>query len=244
MFVKSRQDAPEGFFAAEARGLGWLTGVPCGPAVPDVLGYDSMLLVLPWLDWGPAYEHGAERLGRALAAMHGAGAPEFGGPVHGWVGAADLDNTPAPTWAEFYARRRIVPYVRVLRDRGDLDADGAAVFDRLAERLPRLAGRPEPPARLHGDLWDGNVLWCADGEARLVDPAAHGGHRETDLAMLRLFGASELDTVLAAYREVAPLASGWRGRVPLHQLHPLLVHAVLFRGGYLSAALAAARRFL
>jgi fructosamine-3-kinase len=65
----------------------------------------------------------------------------------------------------------------------------------------------------------------------LVDPAAHGGHREVDLAMMRLFGGFT-EPVFAAYAEVAPLAPGHEERRELHQLHPLLVHALLFGGGY------------
>lgn len=243
-FVKSRQDAPEGFFAAEAAGLRWLAEAPGGPAVPVALGHDETLLVLSWLDQGEPAAGAVERLGGALAALHGAYAPRFGGRADGWVGAADLDNTPAPTWPEFYAERRLSPYVRILRDSGELDSAGARVFDRVAGRLPEVAGPPEPPARLHGDLWGGNVLWAADGEARLIDPAAHGGHRETDLAMLQLFSATGVARILAAYEEVAPLAPGWRERVALHQLHPLLVHAVLFGGSYLGSALDAARGYL
>ena len=78
------------------------------------------------------------------------------------------------------------------------------------ERLPALAGPPEPPARLHGDLWGGNVLAARDGRPWLIDPAAHGGHREVDLAMLRLFGAPSPRT-LAAYAEVAPARRRPRG---------------------------------
>ena len=117
------------------------------------------------------------------------------------------------------------------------------MIERVCDRLPELAGPPEPPARLHGDLWSGNVLWSTDG-AWLIDPAAHGGHRETDLAMLALFGCPHLDTVLAAYDEAAPLAPGWRDRVPLHQLFPLLVHVVLFGRGYAGQCVAAARAAL
>jgi fructosamine-3-kinase len=113
----------------------------------------------------------------------------------------------------------------------------------VLDKLPDLAGPPEPPARLHGDLWSGNVLWAADGRAWIIDPAAHGGHRETDLAMLALFGLPHLDRVLAAYDASWPLAAGWEERVPLHQLHPLLVHAVLFGGGYGAQAVAAAARY-
>ncbi|WP_159058348.1 fructosamine kinase family protein, partial [Streptomyces europaeiscabiei] len=114
----------------------------------------------------------------------------------------------------------------------------------VCARLPDLAGPAEPPARLHGDLWNGNVLWGADGHARLIDPAAHGGHRETDLAMLALFGCPHLGHILDGYQRAAPLADGWQDRVGLHQLFPLLVHAVLFGRGYADQALQAARAAL
>jgi len=101
----------------------------------------------------------------------------------------------------------------------------------------------EPPARLHGDLWNGNVLWAADG-AVLIDPAAHGGHRETDLAMLALFGCPFLERVLAAYNGTEPLRDGWRDRVPVHQLHPLAVHAAGHGRSYGVALAEAAERTL
>jgi fructosamine-3-kinase len=128
-------------------------------------------------------------------------------------------------------------------DRGTLSADDAAQVERAAARIPDVAGPDEPPARIHGDLWSGNLLWGRK-RAWLVDPAAHAGHRETDLAMLELFGAPQLERILAAYDETAPLADGRRERVPLHQLHPLLVHVVLFGESYRGQALAAARSVL
>ena len=121
----------------------------------------------------------------------------------------------------------------------------AARVDAVLARLPELAGPPEPPARLHGDLWGGNVLAAGDGTRPvLVDPAAHGGHREVDLAMLALFGApGGLERVLAAYAEVHPPADGQAERVALWQLFPLLVHAALFGGGYGAAVDRAARAY-
>jgi fructosamine-3-kinase len=243
VFVKSRPGAPPGFFAAEVEGLRWLAACDGGPPLPAVLAYDAETLVLPWVPPGSPSAAAAQRLGRELAAMHAAGAPGFGARWSGFIGAAPLDNRPAPTWPEFYAERRVLPYARTLVDDGVLPSERARVFDRLAARLSDLAGPAEAPARLHGDLWSGNVLWAADGCAWLVDPAAHGGHRETDLAMLALFGAPWLDRTLGSYQETAPLADGWRERVPLHQVHPLLVHAVLFGGDYVRQALEAAGRY-
>jgi fructosamine-3-kinase len=224
--------------AAEAAGLRWLAAANAVP-VPRVHRFDDERLVLDRVPAGRADAAAAERFGRGLARLHAAGAPAFGaappdGPADAWIGRAPMANVPGDDWASWYAEHRVLPYVRRAVDAGLLEA---APFERACERI---AAPAEPPARLHGDLWSGNVLW--DGhDAWLIDPAAHGGHRETDLAMLELFGCPHLDRVLAAYDETAPLADGRRDRTGLHQLFPLLVHTVLFGHSYAGQALAAAR---
>jgi fructosamine-3-kinase len=237
LFAKSLAGAPPRFFAAEARGLRWLAG--SGVPVPAVVAVTDSLLVLEWVPPGAPSVAAASEFGRGLTGLHRAGAPGFGAPWQGFIGSLPLDNTGAATWREFYLERRIRPYVRAAVERGSLDPADAAAIERFVERADVPA---EPPARLHGDLWSGNLLWGADGHVWLIDPAAHGGHRETDLAMLALFGTPHLDRILSAYDEEYPLTDGWRDRVGLHQLHPLLVHAVLFGGGYGAQAAALARR--
>ncbi|MEU0476514.1 fructosamine kinase family protein [Streptomyces olivaceus] len=240
-------DAP-GAARAEAAGLRWLAAAGT-VRIPAVHGHDERSLVTDRVARGPASAEAAVRFGRDLAALHAAGAPAFGaappgGPEDAFIGLAPMRNATGNDWPAWYAERRVLPYLRGAVDAGTVGAAEAADVERVCERLPELAGPAEPPARLHGDLWNGNVLWGADGHVRLIDPAAHGGHRETDLAMLRLFGCPYLDRVLAAYEETAPLAGGWAGRVGVHQLFPLLVHAVLFGRGYAEQALAAARAAL
>jgi fructosamine-3-kinase len=146
-------------------------------------------------------------------------------------------------WPQWYAGQRLLPYVRLAYDAGELGPADVRLLEQVASRAAALAGPAEPPSRIHGDCWSGNVLWSG-GRGWLIDPAAHGGHRESDLAMLALFGAPYLDRIMAAYQEAAPLAPGWRARVPLHQLHPLLVHVCLFGAAYRDAALGAARAAL
>ena len=128
------------------------------------------------------------------------------------------------------------------RERGALPAAAIAAVERVAGALDDLVGPPEPPARLHGDLWGGNVMADTEGRPWLIDPSAYGGHREVDLAMLRLFGGTS-ERVFDAYAERSPLADGWRERIELYQLLPLLVHALLFGGSYADAAHRAARRY-
>ena len=237
-FVKTRADAPPGEYEGEAAALRWL-GEPGALGVPEVLGASDDVLVLEWLDEGPAGDEAD--LGRGLAIVHAAGAAAFGGAQPLRIGPLELPNDPLPDWPSFYAERRLRPLAARARDRGALSAAGARAVEDVCDRIAEPAGPPEPPARLHGDLWSGNVLWSG-GRPYVIDPIAYGGHREVDLAMLRLFG-SPGPRLLAAYEDVAPLAGGHEDRVPLYQLFPLLVHAVLFGGGYGASAERAARRY-
>lgn len=174
----------------------------------------------------------AERLGRQLADLHAAGSTRFGAPWSGYIGPLPMDNSDATDWASFYRDQRVRPFLESACRIGTVNATEAEAIEAVLDLLARLPGSEEPPSRIHGDLWSGNVLWTLGDEASVVDPAAHGGHRETDLAMLTLFGAPFLDRIISAYHEHRPLADGWPERVGIHQLHPLLVHAVLFGTGY------------
>ncbi|MCD4523898.1 fructosamine kinase family protein [Nocardioides sp. cx-173] len=239
--MKTLSHAPEAFFETEAAGLRWIADAG-GVGVPEVLAVDAECLILRWVESGRNSIESAAAFGRALATTHAAGAAAYGAEADGFIGRLPLPNRATPTWAEFYAVRRVLPYLKLARDRGAVtDADAAAV-EAVVGRLPALLPE-EPPARLHGDLWNGNVLWGQDGQVWVIDPAAYGGHREVDLAMLSLFGLPHLPRVLDAYDEATPLADGWEDRLGLHQLFPLLVHACLFGGGYGTRAAETAARY-
>ena len=247
LFIKTRKGLAGDAYRTEADGLRWLAE---GRAlrIPKVVAQSgpedpvAFLALEHMARTAPALDHD-DRLGDGLAALHAAGAPGFGYVHDNWIGSLPQSNRTHETWSAFYAEARVLPLVRRAIDDGRAPASWAALADRLAARLPELAGPPEPPARLHGDLWSGNVITDSRGQPVLIDPAVYGGHREVDLAMLALFGG--LSTrVVAAYEARTPLAAGWRARTRLWQIYPLLVHTLLFRGSYLDAAEAAMRAYL
>jgi fructosamine-3-kinase len=248
-FVKTRADAGPGEYAAEAAGLRWLAE-PGALRTPRVIDLGGDYLALEWIEPGRLDTAGAEELGRGLAATHAAGAPDFGDPQLGGsrtgvpsrFGSLSLPNEVTADWSSFYAERRLRPLAALAQEHGALSDTGVCAVERVSERIADLTGPAEPPARLHGDLWSGNVMADAEGHPWLIDPSAYGGHREVDLAMLRLFGAPS-ERVFAAYAEVAPLTDGWEERVQLWQLLPLLVHAVLFGGSYPAAVERIARHY-
>jgi fructosamine-3-kinase len=246
--VKTRNDAPARFFEAEAAGLRWLAAAG-GARVAEVVDVAAGRIALERIPPGRPDAAAAEAFGAALAATHDAGAAAFGAKPDGWdgpvfIGRLEQPCHPEPTWGRFYAGQRIRPFLKPAVDAGNLDPADADVVERACERIAAGAfDDDDAPARLHGDLWNGNVLWSPTGVV-LIDPAAHGGHRETDLAMLDLFGCPHLDVIRRAYEATHPLAAGWRDRIPLHQLHPLAVHAVGHGPSYGAALADAARRTL
>ncbi len=252
----------------EVAALRWLAEAEAqgGVRVARVLSASDEVLVEERIVEAAPTPRAARAIGEALARTHAAGAPWWGAPPPGWSGSYRIDQSLTPTlaadeapgsWGSFFAEHRVMCHVRVLRDEGAYSAGEAAVFERLASRLASgVYDAPQPAlvraagfdvARLHGDLWAGNLLWDADPSnptgGALIDPMAHGGHAECDLAMLALFGCPHLGAILDAYDGASPLADGWRERVGLHQVAPLLLHCVLFGGHYLAQALSAARRY-
>lgn len=244
VFVKTNRHAPGGMFPAEAQGLRWLAEarvlrVPEVLTVSDAEG--AAFLALELLQPAPRVRDFDERLGQGLAALHRFGAAGFGLDHDNFIGRLPQSNATEPDWPSFYLQQRLQPQVRqaarllgrpLLQD-----------FERLFARLTELTGPAEPPARLHGDLWGGNLHVDDTGAPCLIDPAVYGGHREMDLAMMRLFGGFS-ERVFAAYAEAYPLAAGADERVALYQLYPLLVHVNLFGGGYVGSVRAALSRYL
>jgi fructosamine-3-kinase len=247
VFVKRNPGAPRGFFACEAAGLQWLSDADGGVPSASVIAHDDTSLTLERLDSAMPSRAAAHEFGRRLARTHDAGADAFGAPPDGWTGPGYFGPLQQPLpmsysaddrWGRFYAHERLAPMAELAATR--LDAPVRDAIDAVMARCD--AGDfddDDPPARLHGDLWSGNVMWTSEG-AVLIDPAAHGGHRETDLAMLALFGCPHFDAVIEGYEAHRPLRDGWRDRVGLHQLYPLLAHVVLFGGGYARQTAAAA----
>jgi fructosamine-3-kinase len=247
VFVKRSATAPPGFFGCEAAGLQWLSVVDGGAPCARVIGHDDASLTLERLDSAAPTRAAAHEFGGRLARTHDAGADAFSAPPDGWTGPGYFGPLQQPLpmsysaydrWGSFYANERLAPMVE--RAAARLDTAARDLIDAVIKRC--AAGDfddDDPPARLHGDLWSGNVMWTPAG-AVLIDPAAHGGHRETDLAMLALFGCPHVEAVLHGYQAQRPLRDDWRDRVGLHQLYPLLAHVVLFGGGYARQTVAAA----
>jgi fructosamine-3-kinase len=247
VLVKSNASAPPDFFLREREGLEALAAARSSLVIPKVLalhmpdtGVGPAALVLEWLEPAAPDPGMWEELGRGLAALHRVTSGRYGFGADNYMGATPQPNGWMEGWGSFVVERRIGHLTRLLAGAGALAPEARRTYDRLLERIPGLLDHRPAPSLLHGDLWRGNFLATTRGPA-VIDPAVYHGDRETDLAMMRLFGGFP-ETVFDAYREVWPLPDGWKEREPFYRLYHLLNHQLLFGGPYGAEALAIAKR--
>ncbi len=235
LFVKTHHNPPPGFFVTESTGLTWLrqsqtVNIPRVMAVGESPAY----LALQWVEQGSANRDTERQFGRQLAELHAVRQAKFGRVDEATTGSLSVPNSQLDSWSEFYATQRLLPLVKIAAQRQTLPAGQLKKIEKIAEQLGSFGVPEEPPSLLHGDLWAGNRIVDIDANSWVIDPAAHCGHREFELGMMALFGGFEEDCFMA-YHEHYPLAAGWQQRLQLHQLAPLLVHAIKFGSGYFAA---------
>lgn len=237
IFVKTHANPPPFFFTTEASGLGWLHDTQTVPT-PKVLWVSDNppCLALEWIPEGPRISAGEQEFGRRLAQLHQRPFACFGRPDHRTTGSLGVPNEPCEDWASFYSTQRIEPLLKLSEEHNALPTTTRQLIAKLVDQLHTFAPPTEAPCLVHGDLWAGNRIVDVHGVSWIIDPAAHGNHREFDLAMMRLFGGYDA-RCFDAYQEAYPLAAGWQQRVPLFQLAPLMVHAIKFGGHYAGATL-------
>lgn len=244
VFIKTHENPPAHFFSTEATGLEWLRSASA-VNVPNVLAVQDAppFLAMEWIDIGLGNDSTEEQFGKDLAALHRSHMSCFGRPDHRTTGSQALPNSPFDTWSDFYATQRLLPLAKLSHDKNALPKGCVAQIETLASKLDEFGAADESPSLLHGDLWAGNRVVDTAGNSWLIDPAAHGGHREFDLAMMQLFGGYG-DACFSAYNTSFPLSEGWQSRVALHQLAPLIVHAIKFGSSYGSATKRALNQYV
>jgi fructosamine-3-kinase len=243
LFVKTNARPLPFMFRREAEGLRWLAEAQAlrVPYVVAACDHDPSdhaseigFLALEWIDQRRGSVDVEERLGRGLALLHRTGAPSFGHEHDNYIATLAQQNERAERWSTFYAERRLRPQLALAHDRGYVRPALCQRLECVVRDIDRLCGPAEPPSRLHGDLWSGNVIRDELGAPVLIDPAVYAGDREVDLAMMQLFGGFG-PRCFAAYDEVYPRRPGHEARVALYQLYPLLVHLNLFGKSYVAA---------
>jgi len=238
-FLKWNATTSKDMFDREAQGLELLDSALTDLVIPNVFLIGDDFLLLEYIEesnTGSSFDFGVQ-----LAKLHRKTNELFGLDHSNYIGRLPQDNKYHPDWLEFFIRERIEPQVKLAIDSGKIDSKYHSIFER-AFNYTYIVFPEEPPALLHGDLWGGNYMFNSEGKACIYDPAVYYGHREMDLAMTKLFGGFDSD-FCKGYNEEYPLQKGAEERFKLCNLYPILVHANLFGGHYISQAEALLKQF-
>jgi len=244
-FLKLNSSPPaDDFFKKEEEALQVLAA-SCKLRIPRplFLGKSGIhaFLVMEYLEKSPPGPRFWQDFGAGMAELHKQSTDDFGWKNDNFIGLLRQNNGRQKNWAGFYGQNRIMPLAIKAFDQQKISASEVKLAERLSARLQELIPE-EQPSLLHGDLWCGNFMACREGPS-IFDPAVYYGHRETDLAMTQLFGGFEKE-FYDSYEASFPLQSGWKERIPLFQIYPLLVHLILFGGHYRESVISIIKKFV
>lgn len=236
-FLKLNALAFTDMFQKEKDGLLLLRSADTCLKIPEPILYGTheqhSFLLMEYLEKGNNNKANWQQLATGLAQLHSTTQEYFGLTYNNYIGTIAQNNTYATTWAAFYAGQRILPLMQQAYDQHKCTITDMQLAQQFCSRLPSLVPQ-EPSALLHGDLWSGNRMFTSNGQAAVYDPAVYFGHREMDIAMTLLFGGFDA-LFYTTYNEALPLQPGWKERIDICQLYPLLVHLILFGGHYYAA---------
>lgn len=233
-----------GIFKAEFDGLKTLASsgsIKVANPVANGVAQGEGFLLLDYISSGLPKTNFWEDFGGQLANLHKQSNHSFGLNSNNYIGSLIQNNAEINDWDQFFYEYRIQPQVSLAIKKGFLEKTDVDTFERFRYHLKEIFPI-EPPALLHGDLWNGNYMIDSAGDPVLIDPAIYYGHREMDLAMTKLFGGFDRK-LYQSYNEQYPLELGWEERIPYYNLYPLLVHLNLFGSGYLSSVRQIIKKF-
>lgn len=201
--------------------------------VPDVIGlfhdHTNAYLILEYLEKLPMTTEFYYSFGKGLATLHQHTENFFGWFEDNYIGNLPQKNQKHSKWSEFFVTQRLEPLVKVCYDKKIIEKKELRAFQNLYNQLETIFPE-EPPALLHGDLWQGNIMNSTLG-ACIFDAACYFGHREMDIAMSMLFGNLP-PPFFDGYNEVYPIEKNFLERKDICNLYPLLVHTILFGMSY------------
>jgi fructosamine-3-kinase len=201
--------------------------------VPEVIHAEPDLLIIEHVEHdGRLGESGERHAAELLAALHDVRGEAFGFEHGTLIGPLPQPCPPTASWVDFFAEQRLRHFGERAHRDGAITARCWDELRALADRLGDLLDEPEHPSLIHGDVWGGNVLADEGRIAAFIDPAAHYAHAEVELAFITLFSTFGR-AFFERYRELRPIREGFfEQRRGVYNLYPLLVHAILFGGGY------------
>lgn len=237
-FIKYGDASRIDMFRQESIGLAEIRAtqtirVPHTIALVDRSDLDLSALILEAIEVGSPNSKNWYEFGQSLARLHQIGrSPQFGFASDNYLGSASQPNGWDHNWIRFFSQQRLGFQVRWARAQYPAAKSILLRCERLIAKLPSLlSSHLEPPTLIHGDLWNGNVIFAKSGEGVLIDPASYYGQREAEWGMIGLFGGFPA-TFCEGYADIWPLDEDYTFRSPIYRLYHWINHWNLFGDNY------------
>ena len=170
----------------------------------------------------------------AVLGIHGITDDSYGFPFDTQIGGVKHKNKNSKNWFNFFCNTRFIYMYKLANKLNPIDSETNKRIELLINKMNNIIPNNPKPILLHGDLWEGNILFENNKFRGFIDPGSFFGHNEMELAYLRWFNPVFIDKkFLEKYDQYINLSNNYFEYEPVYQLYYALSNVALWNKSYI-----------
>ena len=201
---------------------------------PNIINYNNRFLIMSFIsnnDDQP--EKTNVDLLNSIISIHSIKNQDYGFDFDTQIGGLKQINSKSKNWKEFYTDKRLSYIFDLVNKNKPMDKSINTKIDLLIKKMDNFIPTNPRPSLLHGDLWEGNILFKNKKFVGFIDPGSFYGHNELEVSYLRWFNPKFIDNnFLDKYNDHIKVDKYYLEYEPVYQLYYSLLNVYLWDRRY------------
>ncbi len=202
---------------------------------PNIINYSNNLLIMSFINNDDDQPNKTnDDLLNNIISLHSNKSENYGFSFDTQIGGLRQINSSSKNWLEFYRDKRLGYIFDLVNKNQPMDKTINTKIDLLIKKIENFIPNKPISSLLHGDLWEGNILFKNKKFVGFIDPGSFYGHNELEVSYLRWFNPKFIDkNFLDKYNDHIKIDKYYLEYEPIYQLYYSLLNVYLWDRSYI-----------